>query len=227
MYRTGDLARWLPEGVLEFVGRADDQVKVRGFRIEPGEVESVLNQAPGVSHAVVVVREDVPDDRRLVGYVVPAAGGARGGASALAESVRDFAAQRVPEYMVPSALVVLDALPLTVNGKLDRRALPVPDYGAAGEPSREPTTERQRILCGLFAEVLGLEQVGVDDDFFDLGGHSLVVTRLVSRVRLVLGAEIDISSVFEAPTVAALDGELDKRPTPRPALRPMRGSEKG
>jgi amino acid adenylation domain-containing protein len=223
MYRTGDVVRWSADGVLEFAGRADDQVKIRGFRIEPGEVETVLGHAPGVGQAVVAVREDTPGDRRLVGYVVAATTTPED--AALSTTAREYVATRLPEHLVPSAVVVLEVLPLTNNGKLDRRALPAPDYAESRGAGRDPVTERERILCGLFAEVLGLDRVGVEDNFFDLGGHSLLATRLVSRVRAVLGVEIDMRSLFDAPTVAVLNGELDKVRAPRPTLRPMRRSE--
>ncbi|WP_404955486.1 amino acid adenylation domain-containing protein [Streptomyces sp. 147326] len=216
MYRTGDLVRWLPDGNLVFVGRADDQVKVRGFRIELGEVESVLAACPGVGQVVVVVREDRPGDRRLVGYVV--------GSGVDAGEVRALAGRSLPGYMVPAAVVVLDSLPLTPNGKLDRRALPVPDFAGA-EGGRTARTPQEEILSGLFAEVLGLPTVGVDDNFFELGGHSLLATRLVSRVRSSFGAEVPIRALFEAPTVAELALRVSGSPGARLALEAVERPE--
>ncbi|MFD7630695.1 amino acid adenylation domain-containing protein, partial [Streptomyces sp. NPDC059851] len=202
MYRTGDLAWWMADGTLEFAGRADHQVKLRGFRIEPGEIEAVLASCPGVAQAAVVAREEQPGDKRLVAYLVPAPGGAPE-AGELSDRLR----RELPEYMVPSAYVTLDVLPLTGNGKLDRAALPAPDYGAPGD-GRGPRTPQEQLLCDLFAEVLGREQVRIDDSFFDLGGHSLLAARLVSRVRETLGVEVGLRTLFEAPTVAGLTERL-------------------
>ncbi|TMZ57540.1 hypothetical protein EMG21_30385, partial [Klebsiella pneumoniae] len=205
MYRTGDLVRWLPDGRLEYVGRTDDQVKVRGHRIELGEIESVVNDCPGVARAAVVVHGDGPDEQRIVGYAVPTDETDELTPAVLAE----YAATRLPRYMLPGAFVVLPELPLTPHGKLDRAALPVPEVRTA-VAGRPPRTPRQEILCGLFAEVLGLDEVGVDDDFFALGGHSLLATQLVSRARSVLGTELRLRTLFDHPTVASLDAALDE-----------------
>ena len=215
MYRTGDLARWRGDGVLEFLGRADAQVKVRGFRIEPGEIEAALVGHGSVAQAAVIAREDGPGGKRLVGYVVAA-----GAAVPDAAVLRAHLGQSLPEHMVPSAFVVLDRLPLTPNGKLDRRALPAPEQ-PVGAVRRAPRTPQEEILCGLFAEVLGLERVGIDDNFFALGGHSLLATRLISRIRSTLDVELAIRSLFEAPTVEALVQRLGDAQAARPALRAL------
>ncbi|RLL65972.1 non-ribosomal peptide synthase/polyketide synthase [Streptomyces sp. Z26] len=203
MYRTGDLARWNADGTLEYLGRTDDQVKVRGFRVEPGEIETVLTAHGSVAHASVVAREG-----RLVAYVVPAPEQAPDSAV-----LRGHVGGVLPEHMVPAAVVVLDALPLTANGKLDRKALPAPDFAAeTGDTApRTPHDPRTEILCGLLANVLGLERVGADDDFFALGGHSLLAMRLASRVRTAFGAELTVRDVFEAPTAARLAVRLAAR----------------
>ncbi|MBE8478486.1 amino acid adenylation domain-containing protein, partial [Streptomyces sp. 3R004] len=193
MYRTGDVVRWLPGGELEFLGRADEQVKIRGFRVELGEVEAVLSAHAGVEQAVVLVR-----DGRLIGYVV---------GDTDAATLRAFAAARVPDYLVPSAVVVLDAFPLTVNGKVDRAALPVPELGAGA--SRGPATPTEEALCGLFAEVLGLDRVGAEESFFELGGDSLLVMRLIARVRSVLDVSVGVREVFAEPTVAGVARLID------------------
>ncbi|MET9928564.1 MULTISPECIES: amino acid adenylation domain-containing protein, partial [unclassified Streptomyces] len=211
MYRTGDVVRWNADAQLEFMGRVDDQVKVRGFRVEPGEVEEALRRLPAVAQTVVLPSAHPTGDTRLVAYVVPAAG-----AEVTPASLRAELAAVLPEYLVPSAVVVLDALPLTPNGKVDRAALPTPAYDGTGT-SRAPRTRTEEVLCGLFADVLGVSSVGVEDSFFDLGGHSLLATRLVSRVRRVLGVELPLRVLFEAPTVAELVRRLGRGEV-RPAL---------
>jgi amino acid adenylation domain-containing protein len=200
LYRTGDRVRWMADGTLEYLGRLDEQVKIRGFRIELGEIEAALRQSPGVADCTVIVRQDETGDRRLVAYVVGAAE---------AEALRDSLRRTLPEYMVPSAFVHMDALPLTANGKLDRRALPAPELASAEESYVAPRTPTEEALAGIWAEVLRLERVSVEESFFNLGGHSLLATRVVSRVREMFGVELPLRALFEGPTVAELAGRVD------------------
>ncbi|MGO9251350.1 MAG: amino acid adenylation domain-containing protein, partial [Mycobacterium sp.] len=194
MYRTGDLVRWGADGQLQYLGRADQQVKIRGYRIELGEVRAVLAGLDGVEQAVVIAREDHPGDKRLVGYVT--------GTAEPAE-IRAQLAERLPPYMIPGAVVVVDALPLTPNGKLDTRALPAPEY-QDGDHYRAPATPTEEILAGIYARVLGVERVGVDESFFDLGGDSLLAMRVIAAVNTGLDAGLAVRALFEAPTVARL-----------------------
>ncbi|MEU8393455.1 amino acid adenylation domain-containing protein, partial [Micromonospora sp. NPDC048843] len=221
MYRTGDIVRWRPDGALEYVGRVDDQVKLRGFRIELGDVEAALRRVTGGT-ALALVREDRPGDRRLVGYVCPDDDAVLDGGE-----VRQRLGAMLPAYMVPAAVVVLRQFPLTVHGKLDRRALPAPEHRA--DPGRRVRSGREEILASMFADVLGLGSVGVADSFFELGGHSLLATRLTSRIRSALNVELSVRDVFEAPTVAQLAerllGARQRRqrlvPRPRPDEIPL------
>ncbi|WP_329619492.1 amino acid adenylation domain-containing protein [Streptomyces sp. NBC_01255] len=211
MYRTGDLARYRPDGVLEFDGRADAQLKVRGFRIEPAEVEAALTGHPDVAHATVTA-----DGERLIGYLVPQ--------DVDVAAVRAHAALTLPDYMVPSVFVTLERLPLTGNGKVDRKALPAPDPSASETAYVAPRDEREAALCEMFAEVLKAPRVGVHDNFFDLGGHSLLATRLLNRVRTRFGASLSVAALFESPTVAALAARLGEAATrSRPKLRRRTG----
>ncbi len=199
LYRTGDLARYLANGALELLGRADHQVKVRGFRIEPGEVEAAMLQVPGVREAVVVAREDRPGDRRLVGYLVA------DGEAPKAEELREALGRTLPAYMVPAVFVTLEKLPLTPNGKVDRRSLPAPEVGSAESASYvAPRTPVETALARIWSEVLGVERVGARDDFFALGGHSLTATSVLARVRDSLGADLPLSVVFERRTVEGM-----------------------
>lgn len=199
LYRTGDRVRYLPDDNVEFLGRVDDQVKIRGFRIEPGEVQAVMAAHPSIRETVVVAREDSPGDRRLVAYVVPARG-----APLSLEELRGWLKARLPDYMVPSAFVTMKALPLTGNGKVDRRALPAPEQTRSERVYVAPRSGAEQVIAGIWQEVLRVEKVGTDDNFFDLGGHSLLVTQVVSRLRKAFGRELPIRWIFEAPTVAEL-----------------------
>ncbi|WP_051450522.1 non-ribosomal peptide synthetase [Actinospica robiniae] len=228
MYRTGDLARWNAEGELEFAGRADGQVKIRGFRIELGEIETVLAQAPGVSQAVAVVREDRAGDKRLVAYVVPAdphpvTGGSSESAVDL-EALRGFLATRLPGYMLPSAIVVLPGLPLTAHRKVDRRALPAPSAAQSQSSHIEPSTPAEAELCRLFADVLGIARIGIDEDFFAMGGHSLLAMQLTNRIRSAFQTEISIRDLFLGATVEQMAARLQTASAAgarlKPAVRP-------
>ncbi|MGW3917047.1 amino acid adenylation domain-containing protein, partial [Streptomyces sp. NPDC005070] len=207
MYRTGDVVRWSEDGQVEYIGRSDFQVKVRGFRIELGEIEQALAAHPDVDSAVALVREDRPGDQRLVAYLVPAPG-IRAAALDLA-ALTALAKERLPEYMVPTALVPLAELPQTPSGKLDRGALPAPDR-AETATGRGPRNHNEEVLCRLFAELLGADEVGIDVDFFDSGGHSLLATRLVGRIRNELGVDVKVTTVFRSPTVAELAARIEK-----------------
>ncbi|WP_327713879.1 amino acid adenylation domain-containing protein (plasmid) [Streptomyces sp. NBC_00464] len=224
MYRTGDLVRWNKDGQVEYIGRTDFQVKVRGFRIELGEVEAALTAYPDVDTAVAVVREDRAGDQRLVAYVLAGNGAADPSGLDIA-ALTDLVRERLPEYMVPSAIVPLAAFPTTPSGKLDRNALPAPEHTevAAG---RGPRNHNEEVLCRLFAELLGVDDVGIDVDFFDHGGHSLLATRLIGRIRSELDADVKVTAVFRNPTVAQLAGQIEKLATSkRPRLRPMNVQE--
>ncbi len=201
LYRTGDRARWLPEGTIEFLGRLDDQVKIRGFRIEPGEVEAALVRHPEVAEAAVVAQKGSADDARLVAYVV-----SRTSPAPTAAALRAFLRTTLPDFMVPSAVVALAALPLTPNGKVDRRAMPTVDEGTATavRPEAAPRTPVEAVVAAAWADLLGVERVGIHDDFFDLGGHSLLVARAIARLRSDVGVELPVRALFEAPTVAEL-----------------------
>src|SRR6185295_501371 len=201
LYRTGDIVRILPGGTLEFQGRNDSQVKIRGFRIELGEIESLLERHPAISKAVVIVREDPPGDKSLAVYAV-----IEKDVSLNAEDLRAFLRDRLPDYMTPRDLVILDEFPLTPNGKLDKRALPSPQRGIARPAGELPTarTVVEEVLAGIFGEVLGQQQVDAWDNFFDLGGHSLLASQVISRVREAFAVQLQLRELFESPTVSGL-----------------------
>jgi amino acid adenylation domain-containing protein len=202
LYKTGDLARYLPNGNIEYLGRIDYQVKLRGFRIELGEIEAVLEQHPAVRQCVAIIREDVPGNQCLVAYLVAE--------NAATDELRQYLRQKLPEYMIPSTFVILDSLPLTSNGKVNRSALPVPD---TTQQSEENTclalTPIQEMLAGIWAEVLGIKQVGIYDNFFELGGHSLLATRVISQIRKAFKVELPLHCLFELPTLAELAKEIE------------------
>jgi acyl carrier protein len=207
MYKTGDLGRWLADGNLEFLGRNDFQVKIRGFRIELGEIEAKLSGYAGVREAVVIAREDVPGDKRLVAYLVAAEGVELSGAE-----LREALGRELPEYMLPSAFVQLDAMPLTANGKLDRRALPVPDALALAVREYEaPQGPAEEAVAEIWQEMLKVPRVGRHDSFFELGGHSLLATRIMAAINARFGIDVSVRDVFESPTVVALAHCLEQQ----------------
>ncbi|MEN3033071.1 non-ribosomal peptide synthetase, partial [Chromobacterium amazonense] len=199
LYKTGDLGRWLPDGNLEYLGRNDFQVKIRGFRIELGEIEARLAQCDGVREAVVIAREDVPGDKRLVAYLL-----AEPGIELVPAQLRQQLAQRLAEYMLPSAFVTLDTFPLTPNGKLDRQALPAPDQtSVVARGYAAPIGEVEEVLAEIWQDLLGLERVGRWDHFFELGGHSLIIVSLIERLRS-LGWPLEVRTVFASPVLAEM-----------------------
>lgn len=217
LYRTGDLVRCRPDGNLEFVGRNDQQVKLRGFRIEVGEVEAALMAHPGVGDAAVVAREDTPGTKRLVGYVVP-----EPDVSLTGPQLRRFLGERLPGYMVPAAFVVVPGtLPKTPNGKVDRQALPSPDLSRRLDAVAAPSTSTEQVLAAMWAQVLGVDAVGVDEDFFDLGGHSLMATQVIAQAREVFGVELALQAIFESPNVRDLAARLDGERASGPELPPL------
>jgi len=221
LYKTGDLARYLPDGNIDFLGRIDDQVKFRGYRIELGEIEAVLGQHDAIQQAVVVAREDQPGDRRLVAYAV-----ASPGMSALASELRSYLQQKLPEYMVPAAFMFLESMPLTGNGKLDRKALPAPEQTRPdlNEEYTAPRTADEELLAGIWSEVLKVKKVGIYDNFFDLGGHSLLATQVVSRIRSAFSIEFPLRSLFELPTIAEVAAMIEQNQAKQasaPALAQM------
>jgi thioesterase domain-containing protein len=219
MYKTGDMGRWLTDGTLEYLGRNDFQVKIRGYRIELGEIETQLREYPGVGEAVVIAREDTPGDKRLIAYYTRTSG--EDGTSPA--RLRLHVAERLPEYMLPAAFVEVDALPLTVNGKLDRAALPQPESSRGPGNYLAPLTATEKILCEIWAQVLKVDKVGLNDNFFSLGGHSLLAITLGTRVRERFGQALPLAVFFDRPTVAALAACLDFPDVERDgALVPLR-----
>jgi amino acid adenylation domain-containing protein len=208
LYKTGDLCRYQPDGNIEYLGRLDQQVKIRGYRIEPGEIIAALNQHPGVRASHVAAREQGTGDKRLVAYIVPVPG-----VEPTAAALQEFIGATLPDYMVPTTFVRIAALPLTPNGKIDTEALPEPDATndmRAAATATEPLTPMQERLVAIVAGVLGVERVGIDDDFFMMGGHSLLGVQLISRIRDNFGVTLPLLSLFEAPTVAELAVEIER-----------------
>lgn len=217
LYKTGDLARYLPDGSVEFLGRTDTQVKIRGYRIELGEIEAIIRQYTAVRETVVLAREDEPGNQRLVAYVVP-----QQRAASITGELRSFLKEHLPEYMLPTSFVALDALPLTANGKVDRKALPAPEQIRLETEAAHvaPQTEVERTIAGVWQEALRIEQVGVHNNFFDLGGHSLLMVKVHNKLRGVVGRDLSIVDMFKYPTISSLANYLSREQTEQPALQP-------
>ncbi|WP_172880678.1 non-ribosomal peptide synthetase [Micromonospora siamensis] len=216
MYRTGDLVRWNPDGTLEYLGRTDDQVKLRGFRIELGEIETTLCTHPTITHAVAMVREDQPGDQRLVAYLVPTPD-----TTINTDDLHHHLTQTLPEHMIPTTYLTLTHLPLTGNGKLDRKALPTPPTTTATPHGRQPRTPHEKTLCQLYTQILNVPHITIDDSFFTLGGHSLLATRLAAKIRHTLGINTTVRDIFDHPTPATLATTLThQHPHHRPTLTP-------
>src|SRR6185312_13868737 len=207
LYRTGDRVRLRSDGNLEFLGRLDSQIKLRGFRIEPGEIEAVLARHPDVRNCAVVVRDDLPGGRGLVVYLAPKSGNGRNGrARNLMADVRSYLQSRLPAYMVPSAFVVLETLPLSPNGKIARDALPQPHSAQADTPATNvlPATSTEQAIAKLWQELLGIDRIGLDDNFFELGGHSLLAVKLFAEIQKSFNQTLPVSTLFQAPTIRRL-----------------------
>ena len=217
LYRTGDLTRWQPDGNLAYLGRIDRQVKLRGFRIEPGEIENRLTEAPGVASAAVMIREDMPGYPQLMGYVVPIEG-----ATVAEEDLRNHLRGSLPDYMIPAAVLTLDALPLNISGKLDVKQLPAPVWESRTQTYTAPRNPDEEAMAEVWAEILGVNRVGMNDDFFSLGGHSLLAVRLMSRIRERFGVELPLAALFEGPTAASLTALLKRDQTAWSPLVPIR-----
>ncbi|HWE64907.1 MAG TPA: phosphopantetheine-binding protein, partial [Chloroflexota bacterium] len=215
LYNTGDMGRYLPDGTVAYGGRADQQVKIRGFRVELGEVEAVLRRHPAVADVAVVAHDNPAGEKQLVAYLVPGEGSNPDRAT-----LRAFVAEHLPDYMQPAAFVPLPMLPLTPNGKLDRRALPAPDIGQqlAEEIGEAPQTPTEQIMADIWAAVLGIEQIGRQDNFFEIGGHSLLATRVIAQIRTLFKLDLPLRRLFETPTVAGLTATLLADPRSRAAV---------
>jgi acyl carrier protein len=204
LYKTGDLARYLPDGNIEFLGRVDHQVKIRGYRIELGEIEALLRQYSGVQDVVVIVREDIPGDKSLAAYVVTST-------DITSNGLRNYLKEKLPDYMIPAAFVLLESLPLTPNGKVDRRALPVPEYSRSERDENfvAPTLPIHQQLRQIWEELLDARPIGIQDNFFDLGGHSLLVVRLIDRIEQVFGKKIELATLLASPTIEQMANALE------------------